>query len=276
MSARSRNWIWLGLLAAVLGLAGFSSRSLRSLASGWTDRGDAIGLAQPVGTQAADLHSSAATRQAATTAQAGDPTFHEDQCQSTSADAAAPAEESEHFLLGRVVRVTSGSSLTIASSDEHGGQSHHRVRLRGIDAPKDEEFRRAAKEMLASMVLDRQVEVRWSQRDRHDRLLGEVLVNGCWVNARMVHYGLAKHATRFSDNNQLAAAEEFARTNRLGIWIVADKTVPQQIPAVASGVYWLNTASGVRHNESCRWFGKSKKGRECGASEGRPCHHCGG
>lgn len=39
--------------------------------------------------------------------------------------------------------------------------------------------------------------------------------------------------------------------------------------------YWLSGESGVRHNDECVYFGKSK-GRLCGPHEGRPCKDCGG
>ena len=40
--------------------------------------------------------------------------------------------------------------------------------------------------------------------------------------------------------------------------------------------YWLNTSSGVRHNQRCEHFQKTKKGRLCGPDEGKPCGICGG
>ena len=44
-------------------------------------------------------------------------------------------------------------------------------------------------------------------------------------------------------------------------------------PAVLS--HWLSASTGVRHNSSCRWYGKSD-GRKCRGDEGKPCHKCGG
>lgn len=40
--------------------------------------------------------------------------------------------------------------------------------------------------------------------------------------------------------------------------------------------HWLNTNGNVRHNSSCRWFEKTKRGRMCTAEEGKPCGICGG
>jgi hypothetical protein len=40
--------------------------------------------------------------------------------------------------------------------------------------------------------------------------------------------------------------------------------------------HWLNTNGNVRHNPSCQWFEKTKRGRRCTANEGKPCGQCGG
>jgi hypothetical protein len=53
-----------------------------------------------------------------------------------------------------------------------------------------------------------------------------------------------------------------------------------QTPALPAKVtvltHWLNTASGVRHNPSCRWFHNTVEGRPCGPDEGWPGGCCGG
>jgi len=46
-----------------------------------------------------------------------------------------------------------------------------------------------------------------------------------------------------------------------------------RIPAELT--HWITTASGVRHNKSCRWY-KNSKGRMCTKDEGRACKVCGG
>lgn len=40
--------------------------------------------------------------------------------------------------------------------------------------------------------------------------------------------------------------------------------------------YWINTKSKVRHNKSCRHYGKGKNGVPCKSNEGKPCKICGG
>jgi hypothetical protein len=56
-------------------------------------------------------------------------------------------------------------------------------------------------------------------------------------------------------------------------------TLPVSTPMAEEAkeaTYWLNTATGVRHNRNCRYFGKTKQGRPCKANEGRACKLCGG
>ncbi len=40
--------------------------------------------------------------------------------------------------------------------------------------------------------------------------------------------------------------------------------------------YWLNTATNVRHNRTCRWYKNTKHGRFCKATDGVACKICGG
>ncbi|MBA7664513.1 hypothetical protein ES703_72574 [subsurface metagenome] len=40
--------------------------------------------------------------------------------------------------------------------------------------------------------------------------------------------------------------------------------------------YWINTKSGVRHNQNCRWYGNTKQGYYTNEKVGRPCGICGG
>lgn len=45
---------------------------------------------------------------------------------------------------------------------------------------------------------------------------------------------------------------------------------------LASTNFWLNTKTGLRHREGCRYYGIGKYGRPCGEKEGKPCALCGG
>jgi hypothetical protein len=56
----------------------------------------------------------------------------------------------------------------------------------------------------------------------------------------------------------------------------ANGNVASTPAADATGSFWLNIGSGSRHNEGCRYYKNTKRGKPCGANEGRACGICGG
>ena len=123
-----------------------------------------------------------------------------------------------------------------------------------------------------------------------------IFVGGVNANLQFVRQGLAWHFKKYSDDQELAQAEIDARAARSGLWSGFDpmppweyrtlKKTPQGIMgsplagsdssgATATG-FWLNTSSNVRHNSSCRWFGKTNRGRYCGPNDGKACGDCEG
>lgn len=124
-----------------------------------------------------------------------------------------------------VVEIVDGDTLVLADGRQ--------VRLVGIQAPKLPLGRRnfpkwpladMAKEVLASLVLDRDVSLRYGGReiDRHGRRLAHLLLeDGRWVQAAILRRGLAR-VYSFADNRALVAEmlteEGAARAAGRGIW----------------------------------------------------------
>jgi hypothetical protein len=104
----------------------------------------------------------------------------------------------------------------------------------------------------------------------------------------MVEDGWAWHFKKYSKDQNLAKLEVIARSAKKGLWADPSPLAPwnyraRKIPPgngvksdATVGQYWLNTSSGVRHNERCEHFNNTKKGRPCTSSEGRACGICGG
>lgn len=63
----------------------------------------------------------------------------------------------------------------------------------------------------------KQVKVTYSERDKYDRLLGTVWFGGEDINLRMVAEGMA-WCYHYSRNAKYAAAQDAARTRRIGLW----------------------------------------------------------
>lgn len=119
-----------------------------------------------------------------------------------------------NLLSGKVVSVQDGDTLEILIDNRP-----LRIRLNGIDAPeRGQPFGSNAKEALSSRTFGKVVSIVDHGSDSFDRTLGDVLVDGQSVNLYLVASGLAWHYSKFSDDQQLAAAEANARANRIGLW----------------------------------------------------------
>lgn len=129
---------------------------------------------------------------------------------------------------GKVIGVSDGDTIIIMDNTN----TQHKIRLAGIDAPeKSQAFGSASKSSLSDLVYGKQVDVEWSKRDRYGRAVGKVMVNGVDANLEQLKLGMAwfyKHyENEMSLENRLeyAAAEEYARLNKLGLW-TDDNAVP--------------------------------------------------
>jgi endonuclease YncB( thermonuclease family) len=127
--------------------------------------------------------------------------------------------------LWRVVGVHDGDTITCL--DENNQQQ--KVRLASIDAPEvGQEYGRASREALAAMVFGKTITVADEGRDQYGRWIGAVTVDGLDVNRQMIATGNAWHYTEFSNDPTLAALQEQARTQKVGLWSQPDPIPPWQ------------------------------------------------
>jgi len=182
-------------------------------------------------------------------------------------------------VTGKVVGISDGDTITLLTA----GNRQLKVRLDGIDAPENgQEFSAVSKQALSSLVGGKVVSLEVSGTDRYERILGTVIHEGRNVNLLMVRAGYAWHYVKYSDDPALAEAEAAARAEGRGLWAGFNPISPwdyralKRKPQDASGGYWLNSSSGVRHNSSCKWFGQTSRGRPSGPDEGKACGICGG
>ncbi|NCA90559.1 MAG: nuclease, partial [Gammaproteobacteria bacterium] len=81
-------------------------------------------------------------------------------------------------LVGTVVRILDGDTVEVL--DVH--KRTHRVRLAGIDTPESKQpFGAKSKRVLSSLVGGETVAVDWHKRDRYDRLVGKIMLDGADV-----------------------------------------------------------------------------------------------
>jgi micrococcal nuclease len=117
-------------------------------------------------------------------------------------------------LTGKAVKIIDGDTFDLLSNG-----TVYRIRLNGIDCPeRGQPYYQQAKNVLGNACFQLQVTVKYSSKDRNGRLLGDVYVNGKYVNLMLVQQGYAWHFKKYSKDAQLARAETTARTAKLGLW----------------------------------------------------------
>lgn len=122
-----------------------------------------------------------------------------------------------HTFSGTVVAVSSGDTLTVQS-----GSSIFKVRLSDVDAPELRQvFGKRARRFTEQRVLGRRVWVNVSMIDRHDRRIGEVILeDGGVLNEQLVASGLAWHyRVNPVRNTHLQKLEQYAFSKKLGLWV---------------------------------------------------------
>lgn len=132
-------------------------------------------------------------------------------------------------IVGKVVGVSDGDTITVLD----GSRQQHKIRLSGIDAPeKSQAFGQKSKAHLSSMAYGKQVTVEWSKRDRYQRILGVVFVDGLNCNLEQVKAGMAWWYRTYAKEQtaqqraDYEAAEAKARSSRVGLWVDSDPIPP--------------------------------------------------
>jgi endonuclease YncB( thermonuclease family) len=125
-------------------------------------------------------------------------------------------------LLGTVVRVADGDTLTVSA----GGELV-RVRLTDIDAPeRGQPYNQVSRRSLVELCLQRSVRVEPAGVDTYGRTLGRVHCDGVDANAEQVRRGLAWAFTRYLTDPAIAELEAGARAASAGLWRDAGAVPP--------------------------------------------------
>lgn len=130
---------------------------------------------------------------------------------------------SEATLVGRVVSVTDGDTLTVLVDNQQV-----RVRLAEIDAPeRGQPWASRSRDVLRAIVDGESIQIVETDRDRWGRLVGRVYLEGRDVNAEMVQRGAAWAFLRYQTDPRFSGYQADAREARVGLWSLPDnETIP--------------------------------------------------
>jgi len=125
-------------------------------------------------------------------------------------------------LVGRVVKIADGDTLTIVVDDRQ-----EKIRLSDIDTPERRQpYGTRAKQALADLTFGKTITVLTTTRDRYGRVIGHITVDGLDVNAELVRLGYAWVYRRYSKDAELLRLEEIARTEGFGLWADSNPIPP--------------------------------------------------
>lgn len=114
----------------------------------------------------------------------------------------------------QVIKVMDGDTLMIQSANRE-----ERVRLMGIDAPEYKQpYGVAARNALNNLVNGRKVRVVPVEQDQYGRLVARIYLGNVDVNLKLVRDGYAWVYHQYTNDAELYAAEQEARTAQRGLW----------------------------------------------------------
>lgn len=102
----------------------------------------------------------------------------------------ANVQKSENEFSGKIVGIADGDTATVIDDSN----TQHKIRLMGIDAPeKSQAFGQNSKRNLSDLIFGKIVVVQVIKRDRYNREVAKVLLDGKDVNLQQVKDGFAWH-----------------------------------------------------------------------------------
>ncbi len=135
----------------------------------------------------------------------------------------------EGEFTGKVVGIADGDTATVL--DESNTQ--HKIRFLGIDAPeKAQAFGQKSKENLSDLIFGKTVTVQVLKRDKYNREVAKILLDGKDINLQQVKDGFAWHYKEYQreqtadDRKLYAEAEEEARKTKRGLWFDENPQTP--------------------------------------------------
>ncbi len=138
-------------------------------------------------------------------------------------------QKSENEFSGKVVGIADGDTATVL--DESNTQ--HKIRFLGIDAPeKAQAFGQKSKQNLSDLIFGKTVTFQVLKRDKYNREVARVLLDGRDINLQQVKDGFAWHYKEYrreqtaDDQRLYAEAEKEARNAKRGLWFDAQPQTP--------------------------------------------------
>jgi len=136
-------------------------------------------------------------------------------------------------LTGKVIQVSDGDTINILVN-----QQTHRIRLASIDAPETahgsarpgQPYGEASRKHLADYVAGKTLTLICFEKDRYERDVCDVPVDGTTANRLQVQYGMAwanqQGSGKYLRDHSLVELERKAKQAKLGLWAEPHAVAP--------------------------------------------------
>jgi len=139
------------------------------------------------------------------------------------------AINSENEFSGKVVGIADGDTATVLDDTN----TQHKIRFLGIDAPeKSQAFGQKSKQNLSDLIFGKTVRVQVLKRDKYNREIAKILLDGKDINLQQVKDGFAWHYKEYQreqttdDRKLYSDSEEEARKAKRGLWFDENPQTP--------------------------------------------------
>lgn len=121
-----------------------------------------------------------------------------------------------------VTKVIDGDTIEVRQE-----KRNYKVRLSEIDAPEiNQKFGTESKNYLASLVLNKEIELIYITEDRYGRIVAKIYKDNKDINRSMVRNGLAWVYDYYVEDQSLYNDQNLAKKNSFNIWSEASPTPP--------------------------------------------------
>jgi endonuclease YncB( thermonuclease family) len=129
----------------------------------------------------------------------------------------------------KVIKIIDGDTYDVLIDNKP-----QRVRVDAIDAPeKGMPFYKVSKNYLGSLCFKKEIRLKKVDEDSHGRWVCRGYTEeGLDLSVEMVKAGLAWHYKKYSKDKELAMLEEYAKSNKLGLWSDALSLPPWEVRAM--------------------------------------------
>lgn len=114
-----------------------------------------------------------------------------------------------------VVGITDGDTIKVRC----GEGEQEKVRLTQIDTPERKQaFGTQAKQALSELIFQKEIQLVREGKDRYQRVLGAIYLDGVHINFEMVRNGFAWCYLKYLTDDSCLELESNARDSRSGLW----------------------------------------------------------